>query len=77
MWDLAGCHLVRGSEPSPGARADLGGGRNLLDARCLLAGDVAQRRSASRGLHLVELYAGRGRVSQVFAQRGRRAVRIG
>ena len=77
MWDLAGSHAVHGNEPSPGARVDLGGRRFLLDARLLLAGDVEQNRLASRGVRLVELYAGRGRVSQVVAERGRRAVRLG
>ena len=75
--DLGGRHSVRGLEPSPGSRLDLLLPRYLLDARLVLAGDASANRSVSRGVRLVELWAGKGRVSQLVSERRRRAIRVG
>ena len=77
MWDLGGRHAVHGREPLPGARRDLDVSGCLLDSRLLLSGDAGAVRLARGGVGLVELWAGRGRVSHAVAERGHRAVRVG
>ena len=73
--DLRGRHEVWGVEPDPGVRLDPAVAGRLLDARALLAGDRAAL--VNGGLQVVELWAGRGRVSQAVAAAGGRAVRVG
>ena len=75
MWDLRGRHEVWGVEPDPGVRLDPAVAGRLLDARALLAGD--RESLVNGGLRVVELWAGRGRVSQAVAAAGGRAVRVG
>ena len=72
MWDHSGAHFVRGSEPCPGARLDLDDPARLLDARQFLA-----RKGSRPRLRLVELWAGKGRVSGAVAAQGRTAMKVG
>ena len=77
MWDLRGRHLVHGRQPDSGVRPDPAVARRLLDSRLLLAGDSASLAQLARGVRVVELWAGRGRVSEAVAELGGRAVRLG
>ena len=77
MWDLRGRHSVHGEQPDSGVRLDAVAARRLLDPRLLLAGDSSSLVLLDRGLRLVELWAGRGRVSEAVAELGGRAVRLG
>lgn len=76
MWDLVGDHFVRGPEPCPGSRGDLDGSQGLLDARRLLGSDWSRPQDV-HDVQLVELWAGKGRVSGVIAALGFQAVRVG
>lgn len=77
MWDLRGRHSVHGEQPDSGVRLDAVAARRLLDPRLLLAGDSSSLVQLDRGVRLVELWAGRGRVSEAVAELGGRAVRLG
>ena len=77
FWDLGGSHSVHGLEPSPGARLDLRLATFLVESRLVLAGDAAANRAVSRGVRLVALWAGNGRVSQADSERRCRAIRVG
>ena len=77
FWDLGGRHSVYGLEPSPGARVDLQSPAFLVESRLVLAGDASANLAVTRGVRLVELWAGKGRVSQVVSERRCRAIRVG
>ena len=78
MWDLRGTHSVHGRQPESGLRRDPRVDLRLLDSRLLLAGDPSSLRRLDRQRpRLVELWAGRGRVSEAVAELGGRAVRLG
>ena len=77
MWDVRGRHAVHGRQPDSGVRPHPVVARCLLDARLLLAGDSSSLARLDGGVCLVELWAGRGRVSEGVAELGGRAVRVG